>query len=58
MNSNISNSIIGFTSSIMAVITPAMQQLDFYVRVAGGVAFLIVSVFSCINLIRNFIQGK
>ena len=58
MNSNISNSIIGFTSSIMAVITPAMQQLDFYVRVAGGVAFLIVSVFSCINLIRNFIQKK
>jgi hypothetical protein len=58
MNSNVSNSIIGFTSSIMAVITPAMQQLDFYVRVAGGVAFLIVSVFSCINLIRNFIQKK
>jgi hypothetical protein len=58
MNSNISNSIIGFTSSIMAVITPAMQQLDFYVRVAGGVAFLIVSVFSCVNLIRNFIQKK
>jgi hypothetical protein len=58
MNSNISNSIVGFTSSIMAVITPAMQQLDFYVRVAGGVAFLIVSVFSCVNLIRNFIQKK
>jgi hypothetical protein len=58
MNSNVSNSIIGFTSSIMAVITPAMQQLDFYVRVAGGVAFLIVSVFSCVNLIRNFIQKK
>jgi hypothetical protein len=58
MNSNVSNSLVGFTSSIMAVITPAMQQIDYVVRVAGGVAFLIVSVFSCINLIRNFIKGK
>ena len=58
MNSNVSNSIVGFTSSIKAVITPAMQQIDYFVRVAGGVAFLIVSVFSCINLIRNFYKGK
>ena len=58
MNSNVSNSLVGFTSSIMAVITPAMQQIDYVVRVAGGVAFLIVSVFSCINLIRNFYKGK
>jgi hypothetical protein len=42
----------------MAVITPAMQQIDYIVRVAGGVAFLIVSVISCINLIRNFYKGK
>jgi|688.fasta_scaffold91741_6 hypothetical protein len=58
MNSNISNSIVGLTSSAMAVITPAMQQIDYIVRVAGGVAFLIVSVISCINLIRNFYKGK
>jgi hypothetical protein len=58
MNSNVSNSIVGLTSSIMAVITPAMQQIDYFVRVAGGLAFLVVSVFSAINLIRNFIKGK
>jgi hypothetical protein len=58
MNSNISNSIVGLTSSAMAVITPAMQQIDYIVRVAGGVAFLIVSIFSAINLIRNFYKGK
>jgi hypothetical protein len=58
MNSNVSNSLVGLSSSIMAVITPAMQQIDYIVRVSGGVAFLIVSVFSAINLIRNFIKGK
>jgi hypothetical protein len=58
MNSNVSNSLVGLSSSIMAVITPAMQQIDYIVRVTGGVAFLIVSIFSCINLIRNFIKGK
>jgi len=58
MNSNVSNSVVGLTSSAMAVITPAMQQIDYIVRVAGGVAFLIVSIFSAINLIRNFYKGK
>ena len=58
MNSNVSNSLVGLTSSIMAVITPAMQQIDYFVRVAGGLAFLVVSVFSAINLIRNFLNGK
>ena len=58
MNSNVSNSIVGLTSSMMAVITPAMQQIDYIVRVAGGLAFLIVSIFSAINLIRNFLKGK
>jgi hypothetical protein len=43
---------------MMAVITPAMQQIDYIVRVAGGLAFLIVSIFSAINLIRNFLKGK
>jgi hypothetical protein len=56
MNSNVSNSIVGLTSSIMAVITPAMQQIDYYVRVAGGIAFLIVSIVSIINLIRNYFR--
>jgi hypothetical protein len=58
MNSNVSNSIVGLTSSIMAVITPAMQQIDYYVRVAGGIAFLIVSIVSIINLLRNYFRKE
>jgi hypothetical protein len=58
MNSNVSNSLVGLTSSIMAVITPAMQQIDYYVRVAGGIAFLIVSIVSIINLLRNYFRKE
>lgn len=47
------NFAVGFASSVCAVLTTFQEQLEWGIRVSGGILGLLIGVITLVNLIRN-----